>query len=188
MKIVAFAASNSRQSINKQLVHYATSLLTSVDIVLLDLNDFPLPIYSEDTENHQGIPKQAYQFLDTIKDADAFIISLAEHNGYYTAFYKNLLDWLSRVLRSIFGHKPVLYLATSPGPNGAATVLQHAVNSASYIGANLVGQFSLPSFYDNFDQQQLSIVDPLLRDKLSQQVALLHHTILGDLHDAFRTH
>ena len=43
MKVIAFAATNTKASINKQLVTHATNLLaanTGAEIELLDLNDF----------------------------------------------------------------------------------------------------------------------------------------------------
>lgn len=45
MKILAFAASSSRQSINKQLVKCALAQLNEADAEVLDLNDYELPIY-----------------------------------------------------------------------------------------------------------------------------------------------
>ena len=50
MKIVAFAGSNSTTSINKQLVTYASSLLTDRDVEILDFNDYYIPTYSIDIE------------------------------------------------------------------------------------------------------------------------------------------
>ncbi|MEO0877483.1 MAG: NAD(P)H-dependent oxidoreductase, partial [Bacteroidota bacterium] len=61
-KILAFGASNSRNSINKQLASYAAGQLTDATITLLDLNDFEMPIYSIDREKESGIPQLAEQF------------------------------------------------------------------------------------------------------------------------------
>ena len=58
--IIAFAGTNSRQSINKQLVVYAASLVDGVDVKLLDLNDFELPLYGIDYENVHGIPRNNF--------------------------------------------------------------------------------------------------------------------------------
>ena len=92
-KILAFGASNSRNSINKQLVTYAAGQLTDVEVLLLDLNDFEMPIYSIDREKESGIPELAQQFKQHILDADGILISFAEHNGAYTAAFKNVMDW-----------------------------------------------------------------------------------------------
>lgn len=54
MKLLAFAASNSRQSINKQLVRHAASLVAAADVDILDLNDYELPLFSVDREKELG--------------------------------------------------------------------------------------------------------------------------------------
>ena len=45
-KIVAFGASSSKKSINKQFASYAASLISDADSIIIDLNDFEMPIYS----------------------------------------------------------------------------------------------------------------------------------------------
>ena len=47
-KIVAFGASSSKKSINKQFASYAASLISDADSIIIDLNDFEMPIYSID--------------------------------------------------------------------------------------------------------------------------------------------
>ncbi len=88
MKILAFAASTSRQSINKKLANYAATLVNNAEIELLDLNDFEISLFSEDKEKEIGQPELAKAFLAKIGDSDALIISFAEHNGSYAAAYK----------------------------------------------------------------------------------------------------
>ena len=39
-KIVAFGASSSKKSINKQFASYAASLISDADSIIIDLNDF----------------------------------------------------------------------------------------------------------------------------------------------------
>jgi chromate reductase, NAD(P)H dehydrogenase (quinone) len=151
MKLLAFAASSSKKSINKQLAAYAASLLEGAEVEVLDLNDYELPLYSVDKEQELGHPQLAQAFLAKIAASDAIIISFAEHNGTYSAAYKNLFDWCSRINPKVFQDKPLVLLATSPGPRGAATVLAAAVNSAPYFAGNVKASLSVPSFYENFD-------------------------------------
>ena len=96
-RIIAFAGSNSKNSINKQLVGYTAQQLQSVTTEVLDLNDYELPIYGIDHEREHGIPENAQRFLDEIKSSDGMILSLAEHNGAYSTAFKNLFDWMSRI-------------------------------------------------------------------------------------------
>ena len=76
-RIVAFGASTSSNSINKKLATYAAQQISDSNIKILDLNDFEMPIYSEDFERLSGIPKEAYDFKEIIKEADGIIISFA---------------------------------------------------------------------------------------------------------------
>ena len=151
MRIVAFGASTSSTSINKALATYAAQQVEGAEVQVLDINNYDVPMFSEDKEKEIGQAEGAQQFLADLAEADAIVVSYAEHNGYYPAAYKNLFDWASRIDRSVFQNKPVVYLATSPGPGGAQTVLAAAVASAPYFGAEVKASVSVPSFYDNFD-------------------------------------
>lgn len=174
MKILAFAASTSRQSINKKLANYAATLVDNADVELLDLNDFEMPLFSEDKEKEIGQPELAKAFLQKIAESDALIISFAEHNGSYAAAYKNVYDWCSRIEPKVYQGKPAVLLATSPGARGGAGVLETAISVAPYQGIELKGSFSLPSFYDNFDMDSQSIRDAALDDALKVVVASIH--------------
>ena len=152
-KIVAFGASTSSNSINKKLATYAAQQIKNSNIKILDLNNFEMPIYSEDSERLSGIPKEAYDFKEIIKEADGIIISFAEHNGAYTAAFKNVFDWISRIEKVVWYNKPMFLMATSEGLKGASSVLQMAYNRISRGNPNQIPYFSLPNFSDNFDQQ-----------------------------------
>ena len=151
MKVLAFAASNSSTSINRQLVGHAVSRLSGATVELLDINDYEMPLYSSDRESAGGIPQLAHDFKRKIAEADLVIISFAEHNGSYTAAYKNLFDWCSRTDGKVYQGKRMLLLATSPGASGAQSVLSTATTSMPHFGGEVLGSLSIPSFYDHFD-------------------------------------
>lgn len=167
-KIIAFAGSNSKTSINKQLVVYASSLVEDVEIEILDLNDFDLPLYGIDLENEKGIPDDAHRFLNLIKSSDGIVLSLAEHNGAYSTAFKNLFDWMSRIEGKTFFGKPMLLMATSPGGRGGASVLQIAQDRFPRHDANIVDVFSLPSFGNNFSEGK--IINKELEAELKEKV------------------
>ena len=154
MKLLAFAATSSRKSINKQLVTYAALQFENADIEILDINDYELPLFSEDREAELGQPELANKFLQKISESDAVIISFAEHNGSYTVAYKNIFDWASRINPKVFQNKPMVMLSTSPGPGGASSVLAAASKSAPYFDGDVKASVFIPSFYDNFDMEQ----------------------------------
>ena len=174
-KIIAFAGSNSRTSINKQLVTYAVSLIDNTEKIILDLNDYELPLYGIDLENEIGIPKNAQRFLDEIKSADGIIISLAEHNGAYATVFKNLFDWMSRIDGKLWSEIPMLLMATSPGGRGGASVLEIAKGRFPHMGGNIVADFSLPFFGKNFIDNE--IVDEQLNEGLETAVEVLQQAV-----------
>ncbi|WP_293893960.1 NADPH-dependent FMN reductase [Flavobacterium sp.] len=153
-KILAFGASNSSDSINKQLAKYASGLFKDVSIDLLDLNDYEMPIYSKDREKKDGFPQLAHDFYNKIGDADFILISFAENNGNFTTAFKNIVDWTSRINSKTFQEKPMLLLATSPGARGGSSVLDIAVKRMPFQGGVVKGSFSLPSFDENFDAEK----------------------------------
>jgi NAD(P)H-dependent FMN reductase len=173
MKVIAFAASSSKQSINKQLVTYAASLLDNADAEVLDLNDYELPLFSVDIEKDLGQPALAQAFLDKLGSADALVVSFAEHNGNYSAAWKNLFDWCTRIDQKIFQKKPTILLSTSPGERGGATVMDIAVNSLPRFAAEIKGNMSLPSFYDNFDIDNGRFINAEYDQQLRQTMAQL---------------
>ena len=166
MKILAFAASSSKKSINKQLVNYAANLIDDARVQLLDLNNFEIPIFSEDREKVLGQPAKAQEFLDHIANSDAVVISFAEHNGSYTAAYKNIFDWCSRIKPKVFQNKPMILLSTSPGARGGAGVLSAAMGSAPFFAGNVKGSMSIPSFHDNWDKEYKMLSNKELKEKL----------------------
>jgi chromate reductase len=175
-KIIAFAGSNSKTSINKQLTTFAGSLVNKVDVEVLDLNDFEVPTYSVNIEQESGIPENAEKLLKHIKGSDGIILSLAEHNGAYSAVFKSLFDWMSRSDVKLFNKKPMLLMSTSPGPRGAQTVFEMAENRFPNHDAHIVSKFRLPSFNENFKEEK--VVNPEFLKELTQSVAQFEAEVL----------
>ena len=154
-QVLVFAGSNSNKSINKKLAIYASTFIKDLKIKILDLNDFELPIYSEQHQTDFGIPENAIEFLSNIKASEGIILSLAEHNGAYTAAFKNLFDWMSVKDSKLWSNIPMLLLATSPGTRGGKSVLEIAKSRFPYMGGNIIDTFSLPLFSDNFKENKI---------------------------------
>lgn len=172
MKIIAFGASTSNDSNNKKLATYAASLFENATVEVLDLNDFAMPLFDVDIEMTIGQHVVAQSFLDKIKAADLLVVSMAEHNGNYSAAFKNIFDWCTRINGKVFQEKPMLLMATSPGGRGGASVLEIAKNAFPRYGAIVKATFSLPSFNENFDVTKETIVNTELDNELRGIVSL----------------
>ena len=174
-KIITIAGSNSQKSINKSLINYTANLLEKVNVISVDLNDYVLPIYGPDFEAENGIPTAIKRLNDLFDTADGFIVSLAEHNGSYAAVFKNTIDWLSRVNMKIWREKPMLLMATSPGGRGGTTVLQSAKAYFPYLGGNVIAEFSLPNFYDNFKDGK--VIESNFKKEIREKLRKYHNEL-----------
>lgn len=148
MKTIAFSGSNSSKSINQQLVTYVASLINNSEVI--NLIDYDIPMYNIDIEENQGVPEDVKSLANKLATADNLIISVSEHNGNISAFFKNILDWLSRNNRSFLENKNIVILSSSPGKGGATSALKVTEKTIPYFSGNVVATLSIGSFYDNF--------------------------------------
>ena len=162
--ILATAGSNSSTSINFQLVRYTTSLIEDREVNLLELAKTEFPMYGEDLEKARGIPGEISHLKTQIQTASGLILSVNEHNGNPSAFFKNILDWLSRDERSFFADRPVLLMSASGGKRGAASSRGVVEQMIPRFGGRVSATFSLPGYYENFDPES-GIVDPDLAEE-----------------------
>ena len=162
MKILAFAGSNSSTSINHQLVEFMASKMTT-EVEIIRLTDYELPLYSEDYEKENGIPTQALLLKNKIDEAKALIVSVNEHNSMVSAFFKNHMDWLSRIDAKFLAEKKVLLTSTSPGERGGKSALAFVRDHYfKRFGASIIEAFSFPSFQENFNPEEQKITDEVL--------------------------
>ncbi|MEM7271983.1 MAG: NAD(P)H-dependent oxidoreductase [Actinomycetota bacterium] len=168
MRVLAIPATNSRQGLNRQLIGYAGRLLEErlgpdLELEVVDINDYEMPIYSTEREREHGIPEPAKELFAKFGDAEVLVFSFAEYNGSYTAAWKNIHDWMSRIDAAIYQNKKVAMFAATPGPRSGAGVLGSATMAAPFFGAELIGSLGIGRFRENFDPDQGAISDPELR-------------------------
>ncbi|EKF54770.1 hypothetical protein I215_10700 [Galbibacter marinus] len=164
-KLIAFAGSNSSTSINYELVKYTVSLIDDYDIQLLNMAKVEFPIFSEDLEREEGYNESLVELKDDIVQADGVIIGVNEHNGNPSAYFKNLIDWLSRVDCKFLINKPIFLLGTSTGARGAKGSIEVTEKLLPRFGALVEDKFSLPNFKENFSIKKGVITN----DELTEQ-------------------
>ncbi len=174
-KILAFAGSNSSTSLNHKLVKYTVSLIEGHDLKLLDMVNYPFPMFSEDYERENGYSDSLVGLKDDLAAADGIIISVNEHNSHPSAYFKNLIDWLSRVERKFLAEKPVLLMSTSGGKRGGASALNSIKDLLPRFGAEVVATFSLPSFNHTFEGDKGIIDDGHAEEHRSALAKFLTH-------------
>ena len=168
-KILAFAGSNSSTSINQELLDHVVDRIQGHEVKKVNLTDFPLPIYSQDIEKNEGFPVNATIIKNLIAESKALIIAVNEHNGAPSAFFKNIIDWLSRVNKNFLEDKKILLISTSPGKRGAKSSLEYTKDIFGRFGGEVIESFSLPSFKDNFQDGKVTneVLDMGIEDVLT---------------------
>jgi chromate reductase, NAD(P)H dehydrogenase (quinone) len=172
-KILAFAGSTRSASFNKRLVGYAAARAREHggDVTLIDLRDYPLPLYDGDLEEAEGPPANATVLYQMMVDHHAFLISSPEYNSSITGVLKNTIDWVSRPrpgeppLRAFTG-KVAALLSASPGALGGLRALVHVRSILENIGTLVIpNQVAVPKANEAFND------DRTLRDaKLAERV------------------
>ncbi|NET10466.1 MAG: NAD(P)H-dependent oxidoreductase [Merismopedia sp. SIO2A8] len=159
VKILAFAGSARRESFNKKLVKVAAMAADSggADVTLIDLLDYPMPLFNEDLEAEKGLPDTVIQFKALLKQHHGLLIACPEYNGSITPLLKNAIDWASRSGSGetpIFEGKVAALLAASPGGLGGLRGLVHVRAILTGIGVVVIPeQKAIPGAHKAFDDQ-----------------------------------
>ena len=161
--LLAFAGSNSSTSINHELVTYLTTQLKESTFELFKLSEMDLIVYSEDEQRDNGFPSSINQVYKHIQASTGIIISVNEHNSNPSAFFKNVLDWLSRLDRKFLEGKKVFLVSASTGARGGMSSLEVVKNLIPRFGGEVVDTFSFPSFKENFSLTEKAITNEELK-------------------------
>lgn len=175
-KILAFAGSSSPTSINHQLILNVTGRMAADEVEVLNLHEVDFPMYSIVREK-EGIPQNVKFLYEKILEHSALIISVNEYNANVSGFFKNILDWLSRVERKFLQDKKILLMSTSPGQRGGASALEYCKKQFPRFGGEVVESFSLPQFYENFDSEKGIIVNEVFDLGVSEVVTAFSQEI-----------
>ena len=99
-RILVFSGSARRESLNKKLTRVAAEAARAAggEVTLIDLDDYPMPVYHGDLEATEGMPENARKVRELFMAHDALLISSPENNLSVSALLKNVIDWLSRDL------------------------------------------------------------------------------------------
>jgi len=178
-KILAFAGSTRKDSFNKKLVKIAgeAARASGAEVTLIDLRDFPMPLYDGDLEAEQGIPENAKKFKGLLLAHDALLISAPEYNSSISAVLKNVIDWSSRPVPgeaplACFNGKVVTLMSASPGALGGLrglVILRSLLSNINVIV--LPAQVAVPKAHEAFesdgklkDSKQQTSIEGLGRD------------------------
>lgn len=178
IKILAFAGSAREDSFNKKLVKVAADLAkkAGAQVTLIDLRDFPMPLFDQDLEAKSGIPEHAQRVKDLMATHDAFLISAPEYNSSITPLLKNTLDWASRSLNKTepamiaYKSKVAALLSASPGVLGGMRGLVVVRGVLQNNGALVLSQQHALSKAGEAFGATGNLVDPKQQDAVQKLV------------------
>lgn len=160
-KVLAFAGSTREDSVNKKLVAQAAHAAQQMhaNVTVIDLKDYPIPLYDGDLEAKEGMPLKAKQLRQLMIQNDVILIASPEYNGSLSAVLKNAIDWASRSedgksSREAFKGKKFVIMSASPGSGGGDRGLAHLRTIIENIGGTVLSkQVTLPDAYNAFNEQ-----------------------------------
>ncbi|WP_343846668.1 NAD(P)H-dependent oxidoreductase [Bowmanella denitrificans] len=97
-RILAFSGSSRKDSFNQRLVSIAADAArqAGAEVSLINLGDYPMPIYNQDLQDEQGLPESAVAFKQLLIEHDGLLIASPEYNSAFSPLLKNAIDWASR--------------------------------------------------------------------------------------------
>ncbi len=145
-QILAFAGSARKNSWNKKLVQYAARVAKEQGaiVTVIDLADYPMPIYDGDLEETDGVPETAKALKKLMCDHDGILIASPEYNSEIPPLVKNIVDWVSRPdpgdeRRLVaYSGKTAAVLSAAPGALGGTRVRMSLRALFSYLGMIVV--------------------------------------------------
>lgn len=160
-RVLAFGGSTQEDSINKKLVLEAANLARQMgaSVTVIDLKDYPIPLYDADLETEEGMPAKAKKLRQLMIQSQVILIASPEYNGSLSGVLKNAIDWASRSedadsSREAFKGKKFAIMSASPGSGGGARGLVHLRAILENIGGTVIPQqVVVPDAYDAFDEQ-----------------------------------
>jgi NAD(P)H-dependent FMN reductase len=158
-RILVMAGSLRSDSVNKKLARLAGSKAEAAGgmVTLIDLRDFPMPVYDGDLEASDGIPAHGLQLKTLFREHQGLIIASPEYNSSITAVLKNAIDWVSRPQPGepplvAFTGKVALLLSASPGNLGGLRGLVHLRSILGNIGVLVLPeQLAISQAYGAFE-------------------------------------
>ena len=157
-RILAFAGSARRESLNKKLLAVGVQEARAAggDVTLVDLNDLPFPLYHGDLEDEQGLPENVKKMVEMIGRHEALLVSSPEYNSLITPLLKNTIDWCSRAEKNPFDGKVAAVISASPGGYGGVRSAQVARQLLLKLGCLVIpAEFSLAKAHEAFDEKGL---------------------------------
>ena len=97
-KLLAFAGSTRNGSFNQAILTVAAegARESGAKVTVVNLADYPMPLFNEDEEKVSGVPENARAFKQLLTEHDGFLIASPEYNSSYPALLKTAIESATR--------------------------------------------------------------------------------------------
>jgi NAD(P)H-dependent FMN reductase len=183
LKILVIPGSLRTGSFNARLAAAAAKelALLDVDVTLISLGDYPLPIYDGDLEVKSGVPASAVNLKRMIGAHHGVFIVSPEYNSSVPPLLKNAIDWVTRVrdrnetFGQVFRERAFAIGAVSDGKFGGLRVLMAlrqilALGCGATVVPKQMGLSFAGQAFDEMDRLKDPADAELLRGTLRQLV------------------
>lgn len=183
--VIAFSGSSRKNSFNKKLISIAAAgaRRAGATVSLIDLSDFPMPIYNGDLEAREGIPEKGRAFKKLLVEHDGILISSPEYNGAFSPLLKNALDWASRSEPddssplAAYQNKVAVIMSASPGGLGGLRGLAHLRMLLTTLGVLVLPKQQAVSRANQAFDENGALID----DKMQKQIEQLGAQLVATL-------
>lgn len=159
-KILAFAGALRTDSTNKKTIRIAAegAVKAGAQVTLIDLKDYPVPLYDGDIEASTGLPENAIKLQELMLAHDGLLISSPEYNSGISGTLKTYIDWTSRAhgghpAGACYSGKIVVIMSASPGGLGGLRGLFDLRKVLSTMGVILLpNEFAVSRSHDAFNE------------------------------------
>jgi len=158
-RVLAFAGSARTDSFNVKLVNIAAegAREAEAEVTVLNLKDFPMPLFNQDLEAAEGPPEQATRLKGIMLAHEGLLIASPEYNSSISPLLKNTIDWVSRPadgepMLAVYRDKVAAVMSASPGGLGGLRGLVHLRSILSNIGVLVIpDQVAVTQAHSVFD-------------------------------------
>ncbi|ENO97702.1 NADPH-dependent FMN reductase [Thauera phenylacetica B4P] len=149
-RIVVMAGSRRREALSRRVAQVCAQAVrdAGAEVELVDLDDYPAPLYDGDLEAASGLPEGIVRLQRVLHASDGLLVVNPEYNGSLTPLLKNTLDWCSRPNPAdpersggkVYAGRAAAVVGSSPGALGGMRVLFHVRDVLGYLGMQVIPQ------------------------------------------------
>jgi NAD(P)H-dependent FMN reductase len=184
-RILAFAGSSRRDSWNRKVLAIAAegARAAGAEVTVVNLGDFPMPIYNADLHKEQGLPPAMLELRALMMAANGVLIASPEYNTSITPLLKNTIDWLSQEANGESGKAPFEgkvggLMGASNGAFGTIRALPHVSHILANLGVLMLPVLAVPGVSKAFDESG-NMTNERTRNSLTGLGARLARTIVS---------